>query len=73
MIIALIVEAFKISILLGGAVLGVVVGLNVLSFVTTRLFAIPVLAFVVVASFTHKSYLSLTSQTDKLRRYYGEH
>lgn len=73
MIFALIVEAFKISILFGSGVVGIIVALNILNFVTTRLVAVPVLIFVVVASFIHKCYLSLTSQTDKLRRYYGQY
>lgn len=71
MLLALIVEAFKISLVLGGVVLSGVIAVNLFNLLITRVIIFPVVLVILLSSLVHKSYLALTSQTEKLRNYYG--
>lgn len=71
MLLALIIEAFKISVMLGGIFLCGIIAVNVFHILITRVIILPVVFVILLSSLIHKSYLALTSQTDKLRHYYG--
>lgn len=72
MILALIIEAFKLSLVLGGLVVFLLAALSVFHFILTEILPIPFIVMILVATLIHRSYLIVTCQHFKYEKYYGK-
>ena len=68
MILSLVIEAFKLSFIVGCALVFLIAAVNIFHIIVTRLLPLPILFFVGLFSLIHMSLLKLTFQESKSKR-----